>query len=55
MAVFINMKKPVLVIAALTAAGGDAECPDSGDDLVSIVYPEPPTTYCLSLVQKSSA
>jgi hypothetical protein len=45
----------VKVTKVLTAAGGDAECPDGGEDLISIVYPEPPTTYCLSPVQKAPA
>ncbi|MET8760060.1 hypothetical protein [Lentzea sp. NPDC004782] len=45
----------VKVTKVLAAAGGDAECPDAGDDLISIVYPEPPTTYCLSPVRKAPA
>jgi hypothetical protein len=43
------------VAKVIASAGGDVECPDTGDDFVSIVYPEPPTTYCLSPVQKASA
>lgn len=41
-------------VAKVIPAAGDSECPDA-DDLISIVYPEPPTTYCLAPVQKSPA
>ncbi|NKE62618.1 hypothetical protein FXN61_40195 [Lentzea sp. PSKA42] len=45
----------VKVAKVIPAAGIDTECPDGGDDQISIVYPEPPTTYCLSPVQKTPA
>jgi hypothetical protein len=44
----------IKVAKVIAAAGDGAGCPD-GDDLVSIVYPEPPTTYCLAPVQKAPA
>jgi hypothetical protein len=48
-------EETVKVTKVIPAAGADVECPDGGDDLVSIVYPEPPTTYCLSPVQRVPA
>jgi hypothetical protein len=45
----------IKVAKVIPAAGDDTECPDAGDDLISIVYPEPPTTYCLAPVQKTPA
>ena len=47
-------EETVKVVKVIAAAGDDVACPD-GDDLVSIVYPEPPTTYCLSPVQRVPA
>ncbi|HEX8870768.1 MAG TPA: hypothetical protein VF821_34200, partial [Lentzea sp.] len=44
-------EETVKVTKVITVA--DGECPD-GDDLVSIVYAEPPTTYCLAPVQRST-
>lgn len=48
-------EETIKVTKVIAAAGDDAACPDGGDDLVSIVYPEPPTTYCLAPVQKAPA
>lgn len=48
-------EETVKVAKVIQAAGGDTECPDAVDDLISIVYPEPPITYCLAPVQKAPA
>lgn len=47
-------EETIKVAKVIAAVGDGAECPD-GDDVVSIVYPEPPTTYCLAPVQKAPA
>ncbi|WP_156212769.1 LppU/SCO3897 family protein [Lentzea aerocolonigenes] len=46
-------EETVKVTKVFASAGDDAACPD-GEDVASIVYAEPPTTYCLTLVQRST-
>lgn len=47
-------EETVKVTKVIPVAGDGSGCPDDAD-LLSIVYPEPPTTYCLSPVQKTPA
>ena len=47
-------EETIKVTKVIPAAGDGSGCPEA-DDLVSIVYPEPPTTYCLAPVQKVPA
>lgn len=48
-------EETVKVTKVIPTAGDGSGCPDDGDDQLSIVYPEPPTTYCLAPVQKTPA
>lgn len=46
-------EETVKVTKVFSSSGTEAECPD-GEGAASIVYAEPPTTYCLSPVQRST-
>ncbi|MEU0880927.1 hypothetical protein ABZ345_20165 [Lentzea sp. NPDC005914] len=46
-------EETVKVTKVISSAGDAVECPD-GENSASIVYAEPPTTYCLAFVQRST-